>query len=273
MDRNQYKWTFVMSITSGLVIMIFVFAAFMTPIVNSIATVEGIWDFIIVTLIRICIVTGMALFMIRKWFKQEEQYLSDLPFLFGVFFLILIFAKLLDILYGLTFYTAEPDAVFSIIKIRFLIAIVNLLPMLYLSIGMLLYYLSLKEKYKGYSDNTKLDKTRVRILIVVIFVEILAVALAPDYSTIVTILPLMVIPSLIMIVWLFVFAYKNKRLSQVHPLIIAIGFLIYLFSTIARPILQKSLDIATYVIVSESFEIFCFTIIFIGLLVNVKYKV
>lgn len=252
--------------------MLLVFAAYTTPIISSFATIEGAWTYCIVLLIKISVISGMALFMIVKWFKQEEQYLSDLPILFGLFFLILIFAKLLDILSGLIFYTAEPDAVFSILKIRFLLAVINLLPMLYLSVGMALYYLSMKEKYQRYSDNTILNRTRARILIMVIVIDVLAISLSPDYSILISLLPFLVIPALLMIVWLFAFAYRNQRLSQVHPLIIAIGFTIYLFSTVTRSILQKSLDLVTSTLISETIEIICFIIIFIGLLVSVQYK-
>ena len=143
--------------------------------------------------------------------------------------------------------------------------------MIYLSVGMILYYLSIKEKYRTLSDSKKLDSIRLRILIILLIIEFLAISLAPSMNTISTILSILAIPSLITIIWLYYFAYKNKRLVQVHPLIISIGFFTYLISLVSRSIFQQILDPTIFALLSESFETSCLLVIFVGLVVKVNY--
>jgi hypothetical protein len=271
--KEKYRWIFIISIIIGFISLFIAYSFYTVQIAQSLATIQGIWEVLIVMLIKIGIISAMAFSLIRKWFKQEEQYPSDIPFLFGLFFLILIYAKFLDILIVFNFYALTPDAVLSLIKFRYFVAIFDLLPMIYLSVGMILYYLSLKERFNAYSESTRLDKARQKILLVIIAIEAALISFAPTFSAITTILPILVLPALITIVWLFAFAYKNKRLSQVHPLIIAIGFLIYLTATISRPIAQRALNDVMYALFSETFEVICFLIIFIGLVVRVNYKI
>lgn len=236
-------------------------------------TAEGIWLVLIIILIRISILSGMSSYMFRQWFKQETQYLSDIPFLFGLFFLVLIFGKFLDLLSDLTFFTITDDEILFLSKVRYFIAILTLLPMIYLSIGMILYYLSLKDRYQRYKDEKIRDKTRIKILIFIVFIEIIGVILSSDITILGLLLPIFVIPSLIIIVWLFTFAYKNQRLSQVHPLILAIAFGIYLISNMSRPLSKNFLgETAAWVIFSEIIDLLIFLIIFSGLILKVKYK-
>ncbi len=85
---------------------------------------------------------------------------------------------------------------------------------------------------------------------------------------------IIVILSLIIITWMFYFAYKNQRLSQVHPLILSIGFGLYLVSQITRPLAQNLIgEIAAYIVLSEVIDLCIFIIIFIGFILNVKYDI
>ena len=101
----------------------------------------------------------------------------------------------------------------------------------------------------------------------------IAVAMAPNTTIIGILLPLFVIPSLIIIVWLFQFAYRNKRLSQVNPLILTFGFSAYLISQIIRPLLQNLLGAGTtYIIIAEIIDLIIFIIIFIGFYLKANYE-
>jgi len=76
-----------------------------------------------------------------------------------------------------------------------------------------------------------------------------------------------------MITWLFIFVYKQKRLSQVHALILAIGFLTFMISQIAYTIMLNSLGFtASTVLISDLFVISSLIIIFIGLIKKPNYK-
>jgi len=272
--RQLYLYSILIGILAGMIGIISVYLFYSAEISESYATIKDAWSVSIIIFIRIGIISCMAFYVLRQWFNQEEQYLSDIPFLFGLFFIILIFGKLLDLLYNLTYFTLNSDEVFILIKVRFFVAILTLLSMIYLSIGMILYYLSLKERYKKYGNKQLRKEATLKILTIIIALEAVAIILAPNTTVIGILLPCFVLPSLATIVWLFAFAYKNQRLSQVHPLIIAIGFGAFLVSNILRPVAQNVLgESATYVITVEIVDILIFIIIFAGLIVKVNYRI
>ncbi len=271
--KQRYKWTILTSILLGTIGIIVLFLLNMPQINLTLLTVDGIQELVFITAIKTAIIAIMAFFLFKKWFNQEAQYLSDIPFLFGIFFLILVFGKLLDIIIAFNYYILNPEAVLLLIKIRYILLIIDLLFVLYLAVGMILYYLSLKDRFEKYKDEKALDKARNKILIIILALEIIAVILSQTYSTILFLLPLIVVPSVLVLIWLFAFAYKNQRLSQVHPLILAIGFGTLLASQISRPMAQRLItDIAMYATFSEMFELIVFIIIFIGLLMKANYK-
>jgi hypothetical protein len=82
-------------------------------------------------------------------------------------------------------------------------------------------------------------------------------------------LPSIVIPSLLGIVYIFFLAYKLNRLSVVKPGILTIGFFLYLISNIFRPVMQNIIgEAASYIIIAETVDILVFLVIFIGLYNN-----
>jgi hypothetical protein len=209
-----------------------------------------------------------------QWFKQEEQYFSDLPFLFGLFFLLLVFGKALDMYNAFIFFQVGELMVLIITKIRFIIMILDFLPMIYLSIGMILFSLSLKEKNRSLRDEKRLNAVRVRIIILIIIGELTAILTINSISIISILYPIVVIPSLITIVWLFNFAYRNKRLSQVNASILWIGFSAYLVSQIVRPLVQFIIgESALFLIIAETLDLSIFVVIFIGFYKRANYSV
>ena len=257
----------------GTIMITILYAINMSAIYDGYTQTEGIFEVVILILIRIFLLAGMTWVMFRKWYKQEDHYFADLPFLFGLFFFFLIFGKFLDLLFDLTFFTLEKDMVLFLLKIRFFVVILTLFPMIYLSIGMFLYNLSLKEKHEKLRVEKHRDKVRIRIIILIVLIEMIAVIMAPNTTIIGILLPVFVIPSLIIIVWLFQFAYRNKRLSQVNPLILTFGFSAYLVSQIIRPLLQHLVaSAALYIILAELIDLIIFIIIFIGFYIKANYE-
>ncbi|MHA1438324.1 MAG: hypothetical protein ACTSPD_12175 [Promethearchaeota archaeon] len=274
MNKKQLYVYFILTGVIISTILIFtLYVVYASAINESLNNVDGARNVAIIITIRIILLIGMTIYMFHEFFSQEEQYLSDIPFLFGIFFLILIFGKLLDLLYNLIFYTINEESVLILIKIRFFVAIATLFSMMYLSIGMILYYLSLKEKFKKFKNTDFRKMITLEILLVVVIIEVIAVILTPNTTILGLLLPCFVLPSLATIVWLFYFAYKNQRLSQVHPLIIAIGFGAFLVSQLLRPLAQNIIgENASYIILVETIDIFIFFIIFIGLILKVDYN-
>ncbi|MEJ2251675.1 MAG: hypothetical protein P8Y97_18710, partial [Candidatus Lokiarchaeota archaeon] len=146
MNKKQiYKISIISLFIIGLGAILILYFYFIQEIRLGLEELQGIYLLITLTSIKILVVFTIGLFLIKGWFQQEEQYLSDLPFLAGSFFLILIPAKFLDLLSAFLKDYVNTFTFLLILKIRYILAILNLIPMIYLSIGMILFYISLKK--------------------------------------------------------------------------------------------------------------------------------
>lgn len=271
-QKRIYFSTLLSIIAMGTILMCMLYFVNMASIIESIVQFEGMWAVVLIILIRIVIVSGMAYYTFLQWFKQEEQYLSDIPFLFGVLFLILSFGKALDLFLDLSYYQLDPAFILFLSKSRLLLLILDLIPMIYLSIGMILYVFALRLNSKKFNDEKHRDKIRLRIIIVIIIIELSIVIIAPSITIISIIFPFIVIPSIITIVWLFAYVYKHKSLSQVNALILSIGFGILLVSQIVRPLLHVILgESPTFIIIAEIIDLSVFGLIFIGFYKKANY--
>lgn len=269
-QKEAYEFSIILSVIISATIIITMFVINAPIISESLQNTEGGWNVVLIILIRIGILSGMAFYMFHKWFSQEEQYLTDIPFLFGMFFLILIFGKAVDLFWNLTFFSFNADLVLLLLRIRYFIIIFNLAPLVYLGIGILLYILSFRysKLTKEYSNSLQL-----KLIALILGIEIFLVAIAPDIDFISIILPCILIPSLASIVYIFYFAYKNKRLSEVHPFILAIGFFLYMISTIIRPIAQRIIgESASYIVFVEIIDLMIFIVIFMGFYLHANYN-
>ena len=145
--KKIYKLTLLLGITLGTIWAITLFTFNISAINKSLNEVEGIWGIVIILLIRISLLSGMTFYMFNRWFKQEKQYISDIPHLFGLFLLILTFGKVLDLFWDLTYFRFDNEYVLLLLKIRFFIIILEFIPLMYLSIVMIFYSLSLRDRF------------------------------------------------------------------------------------------------------------------------------
>ncbi len=271
--KRLYKSIILLNVTLGVIIVFLLFAFNISLINKSLNEVEGIWGVVIIISIRIILLSVMSFYVFNKWFNQEEQFISDIPHLFGLFLLLLTFGKALDLFWDLTYFRFDEEFVLFLLKVRFFIIILEFIPLMYLSIIMIFYALSLRERFKKLKNKKYTKKMTIRLLLIIVIIEIFAVIIAPDIFILGRILPFILIPSLLVIIYIFFFAYKHHRLSQVHPLIIAIGFLFYTVSSILRPVIQVIMgESAYYIILAETIDLFVFIIIFIGLIHEAKDK-
>jgi hypothetical protein len=280
-DKIQLKLTIIT--ISGLVIIGLLFMLNIKQIKDGyflMITLYGIGSYfyaVMIELILIGCLSSMTIYIYREWFNQKEQYFSDIPFLFGAFFHVLVFGKLLDLLFFLTFFTIEEEMQLILMKARWLVGVLTVLPMLYLSLGMFLYYISLREKYPKFNDKRYRQKIRGRFLILILIIETGAVILAPTFDVIMILLPLFVLPSIIIIVWLFYFSYKNKALSKVNSKILTIGFILIFLLQIIRPLFNSLFGIegneAIFYIPLEMFALGTFALIFTGFIKKPSYSV
>ncbi|MFX1446440.1 MAG: hypothetical protein ACFFHV_23860 [Promethearchaeota archaeon] len=271
-QKNSYKLVVIIGAIFGMALITFMYIMYSSLITSSIVQTDGMLTLTIIILIRIIALTSVAYYMFHKWFKQEKQYFSDIPFLFGLFFLILTFGKAMDLIWDLIFFSIDDDTILLLLKIRFFIIIFTTAPMVFLSISMILYYFSLKEKYKNLKEEKMRNKLSQNILAGTIIIEGIAIIIAPDRNSIAIMLPLIVLPSISVIVWLFYFSYKNKALSQVNSKILTIGFGGLLVSQTLRPIIQYIFgETTTYIIICEIIDFFVFFVIILGFFVKAKY--
>ena len=272
-QKNFYKLIITGGIISGIFFILLMCFTYSSLIRGSLTQNDGMVTLSIIILIRVTNLALAAYYMFHKWFNQEKQFFSDIPFLFGLFFLILTFGKAIDLIWDLIFFSINDETILLLLKIRFFVIVFTAAPMLYLSIGMMLYYFSLKDKGKGIKEEKKRNKISQNILTAVIIIEIFAIVIAPDRNAIAIMLPLIVLPSFAMIVWLFYFSYKNKALSQVNSKILTIGFGALLISQTLRPVIQFIYGETTmYVIICEIIDFFVFLVIILGFFIKAKFS-
>ncbi|MFX1389394.1 MAG: hypothetical protein ACFE9Z_04940 [Promethearchaeota archaeon] len=272
-QKNLYKVILSISILLGLALVTLLYLLNLPIIIQAYTNIEGMDLIVIILLVRIVILFASSMYMFYKWFTQEKIFLSDLPFLFALFFLLLTFGKMIDLFFDLTYLYFLESLNLIVIKIRYFIIIFTVLPLIYLSITMILYYFSLREKSQKLKEEKSRNKISLIIIIIVLVIESVAILLVSDTPSISILLPAVVIPSLLVIVWLFAFAHRNKRLSQVNSLVLMIGFAAYLISQILRPLFQILLgETSGYLIVSEILDLIIFAIIFIGFYLDANYK-
>ncbi len=274
MEDKQSKVVIIISlfIIGGIFSLIYFFLL-INPMIETLKTYEGSEYVVVTTTIRIFILLIMSIFMFHQWFKQEHQYFSDIPFLFGLFFTLILFGKFFDIYYSLTYYTAEYNLFLIIYKSRYIIALLSLSPMYYLSVGMLLFYYSLYKDQTELRNEPFLKRIQKIITIIIILLEIVIVLTVLNEKTGPLILSLIVLTSLLVITITFYLVYKNKRLSQVNPKILTIGFGAYLISQVVRSILHIIMGNTPLTVASgEIIDIFVFLIIFTGLITKIKYR-
>ena len=263
--KSLYISIILLSVSLGLIAVMLLYYLNWGIIVESYNTQEGALGVVLIISSRILIVSGMAFYTFFRWFKQEEQYFSDIPFLFGLFFMFLVFGKTLDMFVAFIFFQLNASIVLVVLKIRYFIMILDFFPMIYLSSEMILFSFSLKPRYKRLTSEKERNKTSLKFITLILIIEGIAGLIAPNSIILSIYYPIIVIPSLLTIVWLFYFAYKNKRLSQVNTLILTIGFGLYLISQIIRPLAQFIIgESAVFLVFAETIDLIIFIIIFVG---------
>ncbi|MFX1479000.1 MAG: hypothetical protein ACFFCI_12785 [Promethearchaeota archaeon] len=272
--RNLYKLILFLCVLIGFVSIFIIYIINFQMITRSLDELPDAKLVVLIILTRICILTGNSIYMYFKWFKQEEQYTSDIPFLFATFFLLLTFGKAIDLFFDLTYTFFNEIMNLMVIKLRFLLIIFTVLPLIYLSFVMILYSLSLKDRFIKLKEENYQNKVNLIIIIFTISIELFLVLIVPNATSIAFLLPCVVIPSLLIIIWLFAFAYRHKRLSQVNSLILLIGFSLYLASQIIRPLIQEIIgENAFYINLAEIIDLIIFIIIFLGFYMNANSKI
>ncbi len=270
--KTLYKYYIISSTILGIITISILYLINISIIAETYAQVEGILEVTIVILIRTLIMSLMTIYMFREWFKQEALFLDDIPFLLALFFLLVTFGKPLDLLYNLIFFALEESIAILLLKLRFIVIISSVAPVIYLCLDIFLF--SLSNRYKKLGIESYAVKVKKRLICVIFGIQLFLIIIGPSITYISILLPIFALLSFTGIVYIFIIAYKGKRLSRVNPLVLAIGFLLIMISSFIRPILQIVLGTGyTSLIISELIDlVVVYPVIFIEFLLKVDYN-
>ena len=97
LKKRSYKLIIFICVNLGIFGIILLYMLNSSLIVKAFNDYAGALEVVYVILIRVLILSITTFYLLKKWFKQEAQYLSDIPFLLSLFFLILAFGKAIDL--------------------------------------------------------------------------------------------------------------------------------------------------------------------------------
>lgn len=245
------------------------FSLYWSTLVSTIFAIDGLWIGVVAIILRVLILGIMSFFLFRKWLRQEAIYLSDAYFLFGSFFGILTFAKIYDLFFNLVVISDafSTEFVLLLVKIRFFVIIVNLIPILYIGLDAILVYINMNKNKE--MNKKQFNKLRLRIMLGFVIVTALVITLAPTLNFLNLVFPFITMLIYIAIAFMFLFMYKNKRLTQANGLIIGIAFICFLISNLIRTILINAN--LSYGVFAELIDIGVNLLIFIGFISKPKY--
>ncbi len=267
--KRTFLYSILIVILALIISFTMLFTFYWSVLVSPLAANEALLLGLVVIIIRILILGIMSFFLYHKWLKQEAIYTSDAYFLFGSFFGILSCGKIYDIFYYLALIstTFDTEFILLLLKIRFFIIVVNVMPILYIGLEVIITFFNM---YKNKEmDKKQFNKLRLRIILIFILVLVLVISLASTTSFLSTILPFITLVMFLGIAIMFLFMYKNQRLSQANGLIIGIAFICFIASNLIRSVL---LNIHLYYsVLAELIDIGVTLLIFIGFVTKPKY--
>jgi hypothetical protein len=267
--KNKYKIILILTNFIASIGTFFLFFTFIPALNETFEKYDTAWILMLIILIRIINFVLFSSYLYVKWFKQEVIYTSDGFFLFAVFFNIFIFGKLFDVLTYISYASDQigPFLFLFVVKIRYFIIILEAIPLLFIGLEVVVNYIKLNVK----SMSPKQSK-RLRFGIILTFLSLMSILiiLGPNLVFILTLLPILVFGTILGIVIMFLFMYKMKLLSQANGLIIGIGFIFFMISSILRSILSAQFN-PSFIIISEIIEMSIFFVIFLGFIKKPNY--
>jgi hypothetical protein len=268
--KRKYKIYLLAVVIITLVSYTVLFTLFWELLGGVLYASEILWIGFIISLSKVVILALMSFYIFRRWFKQDAIFTSDAYFLFGSFFWILVSGKILDIFWNLGFVGAVLDMnyLLFLLKIRFAIVILTIVPILFVALEAILTFVNLYKKKE--MNKQQFSKIRKRIIIIYIIVIAILIVIAPSVPFMNIMLPFVSFPMFLFIAIMFLYMYKNKYLSQAHGFIIGVSFLLLIIASIIRSILSLSFE-ALPVILAEFIDIGVYILMFIGFITKPGY--
>ena len=273
MDSKKKKFKLYLLSASIILTIVFLilYGVFWSTIEYALSNVQDIWLSVIASVIRIIILAIMSIILFNKWFKQEAIFTSDAYFLFALFFMVLTIGKVYDLFYNLILISDLFDEIvlLFLVKIRYIIITINILPVLYIGLQATMTLGSVYIK-----ELTKEQFNKIRLWIVILFLLLISIIIiiAPEIKFLIRVLPYLTFAIFIALAIMFLFMYKNKHLSQANGLIIGIAFFAFIGSNIFRSIFSVSaMNEPSLLFVVEGLDIIVNAMMFIGFIRKPKY--
>lgn len=238
-DKVFFRFLLISVILFYLVFIIF----FFIPNYSVISDIYSNFYFnIIFTLVivgRISLSIYGSYFLFKIWLSKNTRAYSDLPFILGLFFFIFIPGKLMDLIIILTYrmyasYGFSYILFLDIIKIRYLILIINLIPLFLSGIYLFLFRLNLK---KPHLEREKISKRLTVLFSSLYFPTFFFIILfLNDIYLFSYIGAILTSSTLSFVIWIFFTVYRGKILPEINSLIISIGFICYMIFNVLLPI-------------------------------------
>ena len=138
---------------------------------------------------------------------------------------------------------------------------------LYIVLDAFLVYINMNRNNE--MKRKQFNKLRLRIMLLFVLVSLSVITLAPTLNFLNLVFPFITIASYFFIAFMFLFMYKNKRLSQANGLFIGIAFICFIASSLIRTILISTN--IYYGIIAEIIDIGVNSFMFIGFITKPKY--
>ena len=268
--KRKFRMYFIIVVLVTLISYTVLFTLFWELLGGVLIASEILWVGFIISLSKVIILALMSFYIFRRWFKQDAIFTSDAYFLFGSFFWILVSGKILDIFWNLGFVgeVLDMNYLLFLLKIRFAIVILTIVPILFVSLEAILTFVNLYKKKE--MNKKQFSKIRKRIIIIYVIIIAILIIIAPSVPFMNIMLPFVSFPMFLFIAIMFLYMYKNKYLSQANGLIIGVSFLLLIFASIIRSILSLSFE-ALPVILAEFIDIAVYILMFIGFITKPGY--
>jgi hypothetical protein len=180
------------------------------------------------TTVKSIVLIGIGTFLIKKWNKQDQKYMTDFPVLMAMLFFIFGIAKIFDI-YLYTRFSDTPNLAelntpnaLLIAKVRFLLSpVLCVVPIMVL---MLIIWFG--------------EKKKLQVLIGSLWatISIVSVLVAQNYPQLLSTISLVAFPPIIFSIITYGILYRQKKIPEINSKYLAIGWASYLVTQLIRPI-------------------------------------
>ena len=173
-----------------------------------------------------------ARILLKQWYNSERRFYTDLPFLLGILFIV-VFCDIVDSTAGFIL-NYPPNIISSIITSTNMIFTLGVMLITILDI---------------WFEEKKRNARLITIISFVVFLEIISICfLSTEFDTIISLLNIsLVVPVVFLFGLTFIQCYRQKRLSNINPLWVGVGFLIGAVSFVLKTIMFLVFEPISYV--------------------------